>query len=260
MIDESISDVTAIHSGMDNAFATDSNGDVWQLTPYDHDYFDAVPAMQIGISNIMSIASNELMIIVSDHNGEVWEMPLMSGVFDQVYGLHDISKVSIGESHYAALGHYDYLWVWGSGSFGQLGTGNFQDSDEPIQIIVGIEPPEKTWMYQLDITEGREAILPINAIGIENFYGMTITISYDDSVLELKNIAAHVHGTHLYEGEIPGTGLIIAYARPGVFDLVLDKDIPWSMTYSGVITLLRFYELTTGTTTVTVSLNTNLRR
>jgi len=33
-----------------------------------------------------------------------------------------------------ALDEYNRLWSWGSGSYGELGNGNFNDSFIPVQV------------------------------------------------------------------------------------------------------------------------------
>ncbi|MFW5803022.1 MAG: InlB B-repeat-containing protein, partial [Verrucomicrobiota bacterium] len=53
-------------------------------------------------------------------------------------GLSGIIKLAAGSGHGLALDEDGDLYAWGDNTFGQLGTGNFDDADTPILVASGI--------------------------------------------------------------------------------------------------------------------------
>jgi hypothetical protein len=88
---------------------------------------------------------------------------------------------------------------------------------------------------------------------IESFDGLYITITYDSSQLQLINIAGHTNTNHITTGMIPGTDITVTKAEPGLIIMTISKVIPSGMSWSGVITLLRFEALITGTAMISVT-------
>jgi hypothetical protein len=71
--------------------------------------------------------------------------------------------------------------------------------------------------------------------------------------LVLLDAAVQVYGGHVTEGHIPGTGITITQASPGVLRLTFGMDIPHGMAWSGTITLLKFSAQVTGHTMLYLS-------
>lgn len=49
--------------------------------------------------------------------------------------MSNVNCVSLGGVHSAAITEKGYLYMWGLNSYGQLGNGTTEDSQEPIKIM-----------------------------------------------------------------------------------------------------------------------------
>jgi hypothetical protein len=56
--------------------------------------------------------------------------------------LENIIAVSAGESHSMALDVNGFVWIWGDNNYGQLGTGDNNDSLVPVRVKAGLQNPD----------------------------------------------------------------------------------------------------------------------
>jgi hypothetical protein len=103
---------------------------------------------------------------------------------------------------------------------------------------------------KLALYEGCEYRVPITAKNIGAFAGMAVT--YDPSALKLKTAAEQVFGQFTSAGGIPGTGITIASASPGIIKLAFDTAAPQGAAWTGIVTVLKFEALRNGATTVSI--------
>jgi len=106
---------------------------------------------------------------------------------------------------------------------------------------------------EINATSGQDVRLALTANNVQSFAGKTITVTYDPSRLELRNIAEQAYGSHTSVGAIPGTGVTVTSVTPGGIALTFSTPIPDGKSWSGVVTMLNFRALATGITTLTVT-------
>lgn len=118
-------------------------------------------------------------------DGTLWQL---SGEMKQVGVDHDWSDVSLSFSsdYFLALKSNGTLWACGSNQYGQLGTGNFESSDHPVQVgtdnqwtkiivdegtSLGLKRDGTLWVWgfnynnQLGIGDNEKNPLPVMAPG-----------------------------------------------------------------------------------------------
>ena len=59
--------------------------------------------------------------------------------------LEDVSSVSVGANHAAAIKKDGSLWMWGSNYFGQLGTGTNEEALYPVQVMEEVAAVDLGW-------------------------------------------------------------------------------------------------------------------
>ena len=59
--------------------------------------------------------------------------------------MEDVSAVSIGANHAAAVKADGSLWTWGSNYYGQLGSGTTEDSLVPVKVMEGVSSVSLGW-------------------------------------------------------------------------------------------------------------------
>ena len=117
---------------------------------------------------------------------------------------------------------------------------------------VAITYPPKITDVLLFLSEGDEYIVPLSAMNVATFNGMTITVTYDPTMLQLLNIAEQAYGTHVSGGAIAGTGITVMSVSPGSVALNFNVAIQPGKTWSGAITALKFKAIGNGLATVRV--------
>jgi len=103
---------------------------------------------------------------------------------------------------------------------------------------------------KLALSQGYEYRVPIVARNVASFAGKAITITYDQTALELWTVAEQVYGKHVSAGVVPGSTITVVSISPGVAILTFDAAIPQGGVWSGVVSILKFKALTNGATTV----------
>ena len=123
-------------------------------------------------------------------------------------------------------------------------------------IYSNIDPGQVTTgsLEEIQVTQGSEYMIALNAAGIETLQSVAITVTYDPAMLELIDIAEQAHGAHTTAGAIPGTGITVTSAAPSEVVLVCTRGIPTGRAWSGTITVLKFKALATGTAAVSVEI------
>ena len=106
---------------------------------------------------------------------------------------------------------------------------------------------------ELTLLQGCEYRVTLTAQDVASFSGMPITVLYDPVILQLVTAAEQAVGAYTTAGAIPGTGITVTNASPGILKLSFNMDITQGMVWSGVITILKFKALTTGTTFICTS-------
>jgi alpha-tubulin suppressor-like RCC1 family protein len=98
------SNVTQVAAGDDHSLAVISDGSVWS--------WGSNTSGQLGTGSTQSSASPQLV----------------SGISGTV------TQVAAGWTHSLALGSDGTVWAWGDNQFGELGDGNFIQSDSPVKL------------------------------------------------------------------------------------------------------------------------------
>ena len=112
--------------------------------------------------------------------------------------------------------------------------------------------PYDTTIIELSVAQNGEYRITLSASDVPTFIGKAITIRYDPKELQLMDAAEHVYGTYNTPGAIPGTGITVTSITPGALELAFEKFILSGSTWSGVITVIKFKALTSGTVFVSV--------
>jgi len=105
---------------------------------------------------------------------------------------------------------------------------------------------------ELTIVQNREYLVMLSAQDITSFAGMTITVTYDPAALQLVDFAAQAGGNTTTVGAVAGTPLTIVSHTGGALTFTVNTTILSGYTWSGVLTVLHFRALTSGSTEVTV--------
>ena len=98
------SNVTRVAAGYDHSLAVISDGSVWS--------WGSNTSGQLGTGSTQSAASPQLVSGISE----------------------TITQVAAGWSHSLALGSDGTVWAWGDNEYGELGDGNFIQSDSPVKL------------------------------------------------------------------------------------------------------------------------------
>jgi predicted MarR family transcription regulator len=95
--------------------------------------------------------------------------------------------------------------------------------------------------------------ISVKGNSISTFSGTTYTITYDSSKLELQDFAAQTKQGKTTTGTVTGTGLTIVSHSNGVLTFTVQKTISSGRKWSGVLTVLKFKALSTGSSSLQIS-------
>jgi hypothetical protein len=95
--------------------------------------------------------------------------------------------------------------------------------------------------------------ISVKGNNISAFTGTTYTVTYDPSKLELQDFAAQAKRGQTTPGAAVGTGLTLVSHNNGALTFTVQKAIQSGYTWSGVLTILKFKALSTGSSTLQVS-------
>ena len=133
------------------------------------------------------------------------------------------------------------------------GTVSIQASYQGLTATAELTLEANSSELNLTITSGKQLYVALAGQNMATFAGRTITLTYDPAKLQLIDVAAQAHGKFTANGSIPETGVTITAISPGRVSLTFDQTIPSGKLWSGVITVLEFKALATGSATVSVS-------
>ena len=176
----------------------------------------------------------------------------------RVTELPRIVSVSAGSSHSAALSSHGAVYIWGNAPAKEQFV--LSDNTPPLQSspnspgasVPSVPSYNNTSSLVLDIMRDEEYLVALSAYNITSFTDKKITIYYDNTKLELIDIANQVYDTITSPGAISETGITIVSVSPGKIELTFDQPIAQGNTWSGPITILKFKAEDTGRTTISV--------
>jgi hypothetical protein len=106
----------------------------------------------------------------------------------------------------------------------------------------------------LSADAGKSSVLTISASGIESFEGRIFTVTYDNTAISLVDaVAVTASQNDISAGVAADTDIEILDVGANSFSFSVDITVPSGKTWSGVLDLVRFNGLTTGNTSVAVS-------
>jgi len=94
--------------------------------------------------------------------------------------------------------------------------------------------------------------IALSASNITSFDGITYTLTYDSSNLELTDLCAFTFTTELSTGAILGTDIVITSVSPGTIVFTVNKTIASEKKWSGVLNVFKFTALSAGNTTLSI--------
>ncbi|MDR1157072.1 MAG: S8 family serine peptidase [Oscillospiraceae bacterium] len=110
-----------------------------------------------------------------------------------------------------------------------------------------------TFTMTLQATANEVYNISVKGNNIGSFGGVTYTVTYDPSKLELQDFAAQAKRAITTPGTVAGTGLTIVSHSNGVLTFTVQKTIPSGRKWSGVLTVLKFRALSTGSSSLQIS-------
>ncbi len=140
-----ISDIRYISAYDSNALAVDGAGTIWAWGSYRLNMSTlngfSTPAKFGVLKNVTAVSRNGFL--TSD--GRVYVLTLNSGKLTrdpqcvpydlvEVPGLANITKISFGRGHYAALKDDGTVWTWGYNEHGELGDGTSKGRTAPMNV------------------------------------------------------------------------------------------------------------------------------
>ena len=105
---------------------------------------------------------------------------------------------------------------------------------------------------EMSLTANQEYIIPLTVENLVSFVGETFTLNYDTAKLQLLDFAAQTGKNTISTGAVSGTQLTIVSHTNGVLKFTVGKSIPSGKTWSGVITIVKFKGLSSGSATITL--------
>jgi hypothetical protein len=105
----------------------------------------------------------------------------------------------------------------------------------------------------LQATANKIYHVSVKGNNVSSFSGTTYTVTYDASKLELQDFAAQTKQGKTAPGAVTGTGLTIVSHSNGVLTFTVQKTISSGYKWSGVLTVLKFRALSTGSNSLQVA-------
>jgi hypothetical protein len=129
---------------------------------------------------------------------------------------------------------------------GQL-AGEAQVSNCTIEeFLLGASAAEKN----LTIVQDNSQILSLNVSDMPHNLGKIYVLKYNPEEIQITDLAAQTWGEDTQPGVIAGTGIEILSHKNGVIRFKVDKSSYTDKAWTGVLTIIKFKPLTTGTTII----------
>lgn len=147
-----LKDLINLRLGYDFGLALDRLGNVYTFgnSFYGDKKVNSQP-VKINISNIKSMTAGKDFAVFIDNNGSIWglganncgqlgtgdtkdaDSPVSLKATD--FTANDTAyKISVGNGHNLFIKKDGTVWAWGENTYGQLGNGNNENSDYPVQV------------------------------------------------------------------------------------------------------------------------------
>jgi hypothetical protein len=109
-------------------------------------------------------------------------------------------------------------------------------------------------VFDLTVEINKHYRVTVQAENMDTFAGKTIAVSYDPTALQLTDFAAQTPQKDTATGAIAGTDVTVISHSNGKIAMQFGKTIPSGQSWSGVITILEFKALKTGSTQIEIQL------
>ncbi len=257
----SLSDVVSVKAGYCHSFAIMSDGSLWAWGYNSSGVFgngsatssQLLPTLISGMSIVTALSFNQTSYSATiPKNGSITVSATAHGVSGNagpiaIIGVaYSIMNPCVGVSINSATGVVTVESTAQPGAVTLVAAYGGLKTSASMTLTKQANP-------LISITENKEYLISVSASDVTSFTGMTVTISYEATILQLLNIASQVKGACMSAGEINGTDITVVAVSPGSVTLSLDKDIPQGKSWAGVITVLRFKGLSTDVTIVLVA-------
>ena len=120
---EGLSDIVKISAYENMSMAIDKDGNLYTWG----EGYSKTPTKIEFYSKVIDMSGKFLL----SEYGTVWDM---KNIYQKVAGLTNVVEIASGDSHNLALKSDGTVYAWGNNTYGQLGTGNVQNSDTPTLI------------------------------------------------------------------------------------------------------------------------------
>ena len=108
--------------------------------------------------------------------------------------MENVATVSLGRNFSAAIKNDDSLWIWGNNTYGQLGNGTTESSNEPVKVLDNVEKIATGFTHCLALKkDGTLWVWGSNEygeLGIGNNNVSLTPVQNDNIGNEIKDIAA----------------------------------------------------------------------
>ena len=120
---EGLSDIVKISAYENMSMAIDKDGNLYTWG----EGYSKTPTKIEFYSKVIDMSGK---LLLSEY-GTVWDM---KNIYQKVAGLTNVVEITSGDSHNLALKSDGTVYAWGNNTYGQLGTGDVQNSDTPTLI------------------------------------------------------------------------------------------------------------------------------
>ena len=176
--------------------------------------------------------------------------------------VYDKNEVEIEEAEvtYSLVGNYMGVSV-NSVTGIIIATSAAENGMVTVRAECGTLNTQKTLMigsidsvFTVQLEAGKTYNVMLNVGGITDFQDRTITVSYDPAKLQLIDLCAATKNKELAVGVLTELGITVTGVSAGEIQITCDKTIPSGKEWSGILNVITFKALSSGSTNLEVEL------
>ena len=258
-----LNDAVSIAAGENHSVALMADGTVWawgsnvvgqigdgtttnRTTPVQVSGLNGVTVITSGLMHSMALRADETVWTWGEMSLLHVNMQIFQSINPiQINGIADIVSIASGDNHSLALRSDGTIWAWGSNTRGQLGRGEFGYSAVPILVRIsgndsGNKPIEDKTI-DIEVIAGGTYTVFLSVDNIPTFEDKVFRLIYDPNMLISTGLTHQANVT------------VISTSR-GETAFTVNTQVQQGRVWSGVLAVAAFNALTTGETTVVLTI------